>query len=318
MAYLFIGEKLMKRTAMKLSVIILMGSMIVVCLCSCKARSEDLRIGIIGTSIDHLPLSYWVDKQPDHPDTPKVITFGSGWEVQEALVAGRLDAAIIPFTYAWNAVAKGHPLKIISFFERETDGIIVLKDKASLNDLGGAKIGMIKASTLDILYENWSRKTGFKYDPVYFRTANEMIAALKAGEIKAGVCYEPLISKLDGEISVLHWFGSDYMLHPCCDFVINTKSCGKPKLRTLQDIIAKLDNEIKEVNAQSPELLSYVIKRYGLTREQAISTLDHSKFITGLSREGIEFEKKMSVISLDKGYQSRQVRESEIFLEQSE
>jgi len=306
---------MMMNKAMSLCGMILVGSLMLLLICGCTGKSSPLQIGIIGPSIDHLPLSYKVAKQPDKAGNPHLISFSSGWEAQEALVAGRLDAAIIPFTYAWNGVAMGYPLKIVSFLERETDGVIVLSEKKDLDDLAKAKIGLLKASTLEILYESWSRRTGIHYTPVYFRSPNEMIAALRAGDVAGIVCYEPLISKLDGEVKVVHWFSGDFPRHPCCDIVINSSKCTGKKIGELKKLITEMQTEIKEIDARTSGVMSYLKKRYGLSSAQASSTLDNSLFITGLCRSGIEFEKNMSLISLDMGYQKRQVKESEIYLD---
>ncbi len=68
---------------------------------------SSLRIGIIKPSIDHLPLSYGFQMKRMNAEIYTLVPFTSGWEVQEALVAGRVDAAIMPFTYVWNAAASG-------------------------------------------------------------------------------------------------------------------------------------------------------------------------------------------------------------------
>ncbi|MDP2172336.1 MAG: ABC transporter substrate-binding protein, partial [Candidatus Cloacimonadaceae bacterium] len=281
---------------------------------SCKGRKEVLRIGIISPSVNHFPLSYAVHKGMIDTDAIEIIGFSAGWELQEAIIAGKIDSAIMPFTYAWNTAAKGYPIRIVSFFERETDAIVVADNIAKPEDLNGAKVGLIKASTLDVFFIEWAQRNNIKFEPVYFRTPNEMIAALQSGSVPAIVCYEPLIRKLVDKFQVLHWFGDDYPHHPCCDLVVNTDRLDKKRKAVLVKLLAALQKPVEDVNLGDPEALAYMGKTYGLSHEQCVNTLSHTVFTIGLGWQGRDFERRMAEISLQQGYIDRMLRDDDIYL----
>ncbi len=57
------------------------------------------------------------------------------------------------------------------------------KDIKTIDQLQGKRIGVLKASTLDIFAEIMSDDHGIEMEFVYFRTPIDMAAALKAGEV---------------------------------------------------------------------------------------------------------------------------------------
>ncbi len=281
---------------------------------SCSRQGQQLRIGIIKPSIDHLPLSYGLEKGLIDNSIYQLVPFSSGWELQEAMIAGQVDVGIMPFTYAWNAASKGYPIRTVSFFERETDAIVVSSNISSIKDLHNARVGILKASTLDILMQDFARDSSFSYQPISFRSPNEMISALQAGIVDAIVIYVPLIQKLEG-FQVFHWFGDAYPAHPCCDLSVNTEKLTEDKTLLLKKLLAALDEIIPSVNSTNKDLLDYVTKHYGLTTEQTIQALAHTVFATGLDEESKAFQRKMIKLAIDSAYQKQDLRDDQIYLE---
>ncbi len=282
---------------------------------SCSKQQSVLRIGIIKPSIDHLPLSYALHTGLLDEASYKLISFSSGWELQEAIISRHVDIAIIPFTYAWNAAEKGHPIRIVSFFERETDGIITSNRINDLRELNRSKIGLLRASTLDVLMLDFAEKHGIEYESVYFRTPNEVVSALTSGNVDAIVLYVPLIQKLSSDYHVIHWFGSDHEAHPCCDIAVNTDNMNKDRLNLARKLLMILDESIEIVNNREEKVINYIQTTYGLSIEQAHQALDKTVYKTGLDEHGRRFERSMTDISVRLGYQTRQISNSDIYLD---
>ncbi len=84
--------------------------MIIICcliLTACGTQQTDkLVIGLIKPSMNHLPVQYALDNISGEQKNYQFEYFHSGWETNEALVAGRIDLAIMPFTYAWMDVSQ--------------------------------------------------------------------------------------------------------------------------------------------------------------------------------------------------------------------
>lgn len=267
---------------------------------SCSSKADVLRIGIIRPSINHLPLTYALHLNPEAGRHLQIYPLSSGWEVQEALVSGKIDAAIMPFSYAWNAVAKGYPIKIASFLERETDAIVTEQSVQDISQLQGARIGLLKASTLDILWKNLADSLNMEYTALYFHSPNEQIAALQRSEVDAIVIYVPLIQKLDEQYHVLHWFAEFFPDHPCCDLVFNSDQLNVIKKKHFSRMLAIIDETIPSLDTQSA--LQYVKAYYRLSTEQAQDALRHTGFKTGLDDAGRDFEQRMMESALKMAY----------------
>ena len=160
--------------------------------CSYKDKNR-LIIGIIKPSLNHLPFDLGMAKGILDNDQYVIKEFASGWETNEALISGKIDVAIMPFTYTWLDVSNGHKVRIISFFERESDGIIARPGISKLDQMNGMRIGVLRASTLDIFAEFVSQDHYINMEFVYFRTPMDMAAALQSGEVDALSFYVPSI-----------------------------------------------------------------------------------------------------------------------------
>jgi len=268
-------------------------------------------MGIISPSINHLPLSYTLDES----ESKKIIYFSSGWEVQEALIAGRLDVAIMPFSYAWNAASRGYPIRIVSFFERESDGIVAHSKLNNLQDLDNAKIGLLKASTVELLMDDLAGSEGFRYQAVYFRTPNEMVSALQVGEVDAIVAYVPVIQKISGDFNVLHWFGDSHPKHPCCDIVVNKKNMTDKKIAELKGLISRMHCVLLDIASDDQNVHHFAQDRFQLDQRQSSEALTYTKFITGLDESGKALQRRLISIAVQKGYQKHMLRDDEIYWE---
>lgn len=293
-------------------------AVILVTLTACGERNDELRMGIIGPSIDHLPYSY-AQKNGKLEGIPiKTVEFTTGWEISEALAAGRIDAAILPFTFVHNAVTKGFPVKTVSFLERETDGIVTRKVISDPKQLQGTKVGLLKASTLDVLWQDYAVANDIDAISVHFRSPNEVVAALQSGEIDAAVLFVPLIGKLGDDYHVMHWFSKQYPQHPCCDLAVNVNRIQGARKKTFLSMYQALENTVEKLSAEQDKVLAFAQQRFGLSKEQAQEALLHTGFAMGLDTAGKNFQALMSIYSLESGYMSRVPRDDEIYWELKE
>ncbi len=282
-------------------VMLIMLSGLLLWSCSKSINEKQIRIGIIKPSIDHLPLSIAMEKQYLDVTQLKIVNFTSGWEVQEALTAGKIDLAIMPFTYAWTAVSKGYKLKTVSCLERETDGIVASPEFKKVTDLSNHKIGLLRASSLETLMQDTAKRNKFSYEAVYFRTPIEMIAALKAQKVDAIVCYVPLIQKMGVDYQVLHWFSETYPSHPCCDLVA-TDAILKTRPTAINKIQKGLNLAIKDINEPSEATFKLIERLFGLDALQAVEALRHTRFDNSISQQDKQFEQFMMQSFLSNDY----------------
>ena len=287
---------------------------VIFALTACSTRTQDLRIGIISSSINHLPLSYAIERGEIPTDKYRLIKFSSGWEVQEAMISGSIDVAIMPFTYVWNAASKGYPISTVSFFERETDAVIAQAEIKNVSQLNGKKIGLLRASTLDVLWQDYAASNKIDFQGIYFRSPNEAIAALDRKEIEAAVLYVPLVNKLLNKYSLIHWFSDEYPFHPCCDLATNTVNVNSNnKRKALDMLILDLQKAIVTMNNDPVKLLAFMASTYGMTAEECREALKHTRFRMDLDVSGMEFQRRMTEISKLSGYLERIPADYEVY-----
>lgn len=258
-----------------------------------RGDDKTLVLGLIRPSLDHLP--FQIARLNDDPKLAgvEVRYFTSGWEANEALAAGRLDAAILPFTYAWTAVSRGFPVRIASFLERESDGIVAGRQVASLQDLEGKRIGVLRASTLEVLAVMALQDHGVEAVLVPLRGPAEMAAALRSGDVDALSFYVPPILTLGEAFHVVHWYGDDHPGHPCCDLVVNTRSIERKteSFARLQAALAaaarsiESDDDLLRANAAAA-----AVELYNLPPLVAAAALARTRFEMGREASGRAFQ----------------------------
>lgn len=293
----------------KIIICIVLISLILI---GCSTQDGSLRIGIISPSVDHLPLTFGMDNGKISQAELKIRHFTSGWEVNEALVAGKIDVAILPFTYVWLNIASGYDVKTISFFERESDGIIASKDIKSPEDLHGRKIGVLRSSTLDILAEDLLSRLDISAELVYLRTPSEMAAALTKGDVDALSYYVPSIFKFDERFHILYWYSDAYPAHPCCNIAANAAAI-EDKSEALYKLLEELQATIDMMEHNQDEVLDFTTAYFGLSKQEAEKTLKNTRFVMGLDEDSIQFEEKMIRIMYQKDYISKKVDRDEVY-----
>ena len=257
---------------------------------SCSKNRETVRFGIISTSINHLPLTYAIHNGLVNAENIEFISFSSGWELSEALIHKRVDIGILPFTYVWTAQANGFSLKTYSSFERETDALVTRKTINKISELNNQKVGVLRASTLDVLARDLAKQNGVEFEIVPFRTPNEIIEALKAKQIMAGALYVPLVQKVSDEFHVLNWFSELYPGHTCCNIATNLE---KSKHSVLDKLVNDLSAILIDLQEHPENYINFVKEYYKLTENQALEALKHTKFSFKISNNDKEFEQNM-------------------------
>lgn len=291
--------------------------MIIFCcvmLSACGTQQTDkLVIGLIKPSMNHLPVLCALESNPKQSENYQFQYFHSGWETNEALVAGKIDLAIMPFTYAWMDVSQAKKVKIISFLERESDGIIAVKQYSTLQALAGAKMGVLKNSTLEIIPEMVFEKQGLSMpEMVSFRTPVDMAAALQSGEVDAISYYVPSIFNLADRFQIVDWYSSTFPAHPCCDVVASEKAL-KFKAVQVNAFMKLLDTAIAMMEKDTDNTTLTAQRNFGLSAEAVSKSLAHTRYITGLEAEGRNFEQRAAQLMFAKGYLAREINEAEIY-----
>ena len=297
-----------------MSRVILIVFLGLLCLCSigCTKDTSKLRLGLIAPSTDHLPVGYALEKGFLSHDLVKIHYFTSGWEVNEALITGRIDIAIMPFTYGWQAVAEGKEVKIISFFERESDGIIARKGIDNIRQLDGLRLGTLRASTLDVFAHMVAEDFNINPEIVYFRTPTEMAIALKRGYVDALSFYVPAIFNFTDDMTIIFWYSEYYPKHPCCDLIASDEAIEN-KEDQIRELLKVLEESCYHLSKSMSESIKHIERSYKLSLEVAESTLKHTKFIMGFDEEGVAFQQQTAKKMYELGYLRRQVAPGEVY-----
>ncbi|MBC8385615.1 MAG: ABC transporter substrate-binding protein [Candidatus Cloacimonetes bacterium] len=281
----------------------------------CESNQDKLIVGLIKPSLNHLPFDFGLEIGELDQEDYQIKYFSSGWETNESLVAGKIDVAILPFTYIWTDVSNEKKVKIISFLERESDGIIASKNIESITELNGKKIGVLRASTLDIFAEMFAEKNEVEWEFVYFRTPMDMASALKSGEVDALSYYVPSIFKFpEDEFHIIHWFGDDFAFHPCCD-IAATETALNDKLPLIKRFLKGMKESCRNINNSPLVAFEGAQKFFGLTFREAKNSLHHTRYLMDLSTEHKEFEKNAVDIMIRKGYIKNRIEPRDVYYE---
>ena len=293
-----------------LMITVIIGSMIF--LHGCSTRKERLQVGIIAPSTNHLPLLIALEEELLSETDLQIHRFASGWEANEALINGKIDLAIVPFTYAWQARSERKGVRIISFLERESDGIIARCEINRVEELEGKKVGILRASTLDVFFHLIVDDLGIKPEVIYFRTPTEMAAALTSGSVDALSFYVPPIFQFDERFHPLLWYSDYFPEHPCCDIMVFEESLERKRTQ-IESFLSAMQKS-SEILQDDPERgVVITIEHFGYDREVAEWTLRHQKFITGLDDSGKLFQQKVASKMAEMGYLREDVDPTEVF-----
>ncbi|MCF7794482.1 MAG: ABC transporter substrate-binding protein [Candidatus Cloacimonetes bacterium] len=289
--------------------------LITVLLFSCSTnQKEKLVVGIIAPSLNHLPIKFGMQFGILKGKDIVIKKFSSGWETNEALIAEKIDVAIMPFTYIWSDVSQGKKVKIISFLERESDGIITRKDIQKISDLDGKKIGVLRASTLDIFAEMLTENYQIKPELVYFRTPMEMAAALNSKAVDALSFYVPSIFNFDENFHILHWYSDDFPKHPCCD-IAATQTAIDNKSTQIKNFLNQMKESCNQMNLNPQVGFDVAQTNFRLTEEISRQSIYHTKYIMNLAEAGKDFEKKAIEMMIKKGYIENSVSADDVYFE---
>jgi len=215
------------------------------------------------------------------------------------LIHNQIDLAILPFTYIWTAKSKGYKIMTVSSFERETDALMTAKNITQLSQLNNKKVGVLRASSLEVLVIDLAKKTNLNFEIVAFRTPNEMIEALRQNQIQAISLYEPLVQKLSDEFHIIKWFSEFYPEHTCCNLASTEIFLTN---NNIEDLIEKFHYTFEFIKTNNYDFLQYGVKKFNFSQEQMKNALQHTKYSLEMRDIDKEFELKMINIFLDLGY----------------
>ena len=127
-----------------------------------------------------------------------IASFTTDDEINAALVAGKLDGANIATHTALRLKSEGTPITILTVLDQsnEADAIIAKTGVTGIADLKGKKVAFEKGTTSDLLLNAALAEAGMTLadiTPVAIPAA-DVATALGAGQVDAGVTYEPYIT----------------------------------------------------------------------------------------------------------------------------
>ena len=296
--------------------ILLTAALALVCGLACRGRTPGSRldVGIIAPAFNWLPLKV-AEADGRLKEIPIAYQkFNSGWELGEALVAGKLDVAIIPFTYVASAAAQGSEVRIIACLEHEDDGIIARQGITRLEDLAGRRIGCLKASTIELLLRQTLDGHGINAEIVYFSSPMEMWSALEQGAVDALSYYVPGIIKAEGKIGhIIHWYSDEWAMHPCCDIAVHAGRI-KTKRAAVQRLVQAIEAGTRAIAQDTARACSIAVQVYGLSDSTARASLRHTPFRVSLTEQEIAFELNTIALMKKLGYISNKVLPSRLYL----
>jgi ABC-type nitrate/sulfonate/bicarbonate transport system substrate-binding protein len=283
---------------------------------ACRSRKVEskLEVGIIAPAFNYLPLKVAETDGRLKGLGVSYQRFNSGWELGEALVAGKLDVAIIPFTYVVTAVARGSDIRIVACLEHEDDGIIARPGIKQLEDLDGRAIGCLKASTIELLLRRTLDARGIKARIVYFSSPMEMWSALERGDVDALSYYVPGIIKADGKIGrILHWYSNAWAMHPCCDIAVHTGRI-RNKWPAVRQLIAAIEAGSHSIARDTVRACYIAVQTWGLTDSVALQSLRHTPFRVSLTEQETAFELNTATLMNQLGYIPKMVNPDQLYL----
>lgn len=295
----------------KIIMLLILISLIISC---SNDREDKLVIGLIKPALNHLTFDFSLAVNFLERENYIIKYFSSGWETNEALVSGKIDVAILPFTYSWLDVSNGKDVKIISFLERESDGIVARPEIKTLEQMQGKKLGVLRGSTLDVFAEMMVENKNMNMEFVYFRTPMDMASALKAAEVDALSFYVPSIFKFSSDYNILHWYGDDHPLHTCCN-ISATQTAIDDKLEMIKQFLTGLKMGTDELNKSPDTAYKAMEEFYELYPPYSKHSLYHTKYVMNLEENMKEFELRAFNKMLEKGYAENPVKPQDVYFE---
>ena len=127
-------------------------------------------------------------------------SFNADSDVNAALVAKRLDMANVGAQAALQFIEQGLDVSIVMLLDSatEADAILSGEDLSSVADLAGKTIAFERGATSEILLAEALDNEGLSLDDVEAveASADQVAPMLLAGQVEAGVTYEPYVSEV--------------------------------------------------------------------------------------------------------------------------
>lgn len=180
--------------------------------------------------------------QPKVQQVAEFLRF-SGWpELKEALISGKVKAAMLLAPMAMDLADKGIPVKIVSLGHR-SGAVIMVKTESpyhSFADLRGKRIAIPSRFAVDHIYvRRLMRESGLQVGDLEMveMPPPDMPAALLAGAVDAYATGEPFGAKSEmaGYARVLHMTRNDWPTYICCVLTVREELIAenRPLVQTL-------------------------------------------------------------------------------------
>jgi len=167
------------------------------------------------------------DTAPPVPQLAEFVRYGGWPELKEAMISGRLKAAMLLAPMAMDLADKGIPVKVVALGHRSGAVIMVGKDAPykSFADLKGKRVAIPSRFAVDhIFVRKMLKREGMTINDIQVieMPPPDMPAALLAGAVEAYATGEPFGAKSEmaGYARVLFMTRNEWPSYICCVLVV--------------------------------------------------------------------------------------------------
>lgn len=167
-----------------------------------------------------------------------------------ALVSGRIDATVAPFTNLVTAFANGANIRIIAGSGMNGLALVGRPNIKTLSDLRGKRVGTVRGDTLELMAYEAIKQAGLLNQVTfeYFTDGLEALQAIRSGRYDAVTHVEPFVSRLvhEDRMNVLVTGEKVWRTdHPDCVLAAAPKALGQRRGALKGLLLAMLAAEVE-------------------------------------------------------------------------
>ncbi len=214
-------------------------------LAGCMNKPDIIYVGEVRDQIAAFPLHFAVEADFYPRDKIQFRKYSSEEKLFEALKKGSVDLAALPAS--WAMLDDTKTIGIIQPLQRGGGGIVTSSKIDSLEQLHGAKIGVLISSQLADITQALNEKGNYGWNLILYESKKKLFNAFNDGEIDAFTRSTPDIVGYSGYYKVIHWFTEDFGYYPAFSLLANEASLELKK-QDIDDYIQKVNDGINLIN----------------------------------------------------------------------
>lgn len=181
------------------------------------------------------------DTVPPMPQVAEFVRYGGWPELKEAMISGRLKAAMLLAPMAMDLASKGIPVKVVALGHRSGAVIMVAKDSPyhSFADLKGKRVAIPSRFAVDHIFVRKMMAASGMHDgdvTLIELPPPDMPAALLAGAVDAYATGEPFGAKSEmaGYARVLYMTRNEWPNYICCVLTVRQELIDEDRAQVQQ------------------------------------------------------------------------------------